>query len=64
MPRVLACIDETPAPDGSCAQTAWVDQASFTDFLPTHQQANAVGVAFFGALVIVAFAKQAFKPQR
>ncbi|MFT4178275.1 MAG: hypothetical protein QM612_02250 [Thermomonas sp.] len=64
MPRVLACLDETPAQDGSCAYQAWVDQASFSDFLPTHEQANAVGVAFLGALVVVAFVKRAFKPQR
>jgi len=64
MPRVLICLDNTPAPDGSCAQTAWADQADFKDFLPTHEQANAVGVAFFGALVLVAFIKRTFKPQR
>lgn len=64
MPRVLACLDETPALDGTCANQAWIDQASFKDFLPTHAEANALGVAFFGALVIVAFAKRTFKPQR
>lgn len=64
MPYVLACLDETPAHDGTCVQTAWIPQASIKDYLPSHQQANAVGVAFFGALLLVAFVKRTLKPQR
>ena len=26
MPRVLVCMDEVPAPDGSCAVSAWQEQ--------------------------------------
>lgn len=26
MPRVLVCLDEVPAADGTCATTAWVEQ--------------------------------------
>lgn len=29
MPRVLTCLDEQPAQDGSCAVQAWVEQPSF-----------------------------------
>lgn len=64
MPRVLTCIDETPSPDGQCATTAWVDQASFADYLPTTEQANAVGFTFFATLFLIAVAKRTLKPQR
>ncbi len=64
MPRVLVCLDEVPAQDGSCALQAWVEQSTFADYLPTHEQANSVGIAFFGALVLVAFAVRSLKPQR
>lgn len=64
MPRVLACLDYPMPTDGSCVQQAWVEQASIADFLPTHEQANAVGFAFFAALITVAFVKRTFKPQR
>ena len=29
MPRVLVCMDEVPASDGSCAHEAWVEQPTF-----------------------------------
>lgn len=63
MARVLTCIayDETTQ---QCVTEAWVEQGGFSDMLPTHGEANAVGIAFFGALVIVALAKRTLKPQR
>lgn len=64
MPRYLICLDEVPAQDGSCASQAWIEQAGIKEYLPTHEQANAVGVAFLGTLVVVAFIKRTFKPQR
>lgn len=54
MARVLTCIDPTPASDGSCAQSAWVDQATWIDYLPTVEQANTVGFAIFCALAMLA----------
>lgn len=62
--RVLACIDPVPAPDGSCAAQAWVEQAAIADFLPSVSEANEVGFAFASSLIIVAAAKRFFKPQR
>ncbi|MGJ7901013.1 hypothetical protein [Lysobacter sp. 1R34A] len=64
MPRVLTCIDPAPAADGTCQQTAWIDQGGIADMLPTHEQANAVGFAFFSTLVVVAFVARTFKPPR
>lgn len=62
--HVLVCLDDPMPQDGTCAQTAWQAQGTLADFLPSHEQANAVGIAFFGALVLVAFAVRSFKPQR
>lgn len=64
MPRVLTCIDPTPSPDGTCATEAWIDQGGLADYLPTTEQANVIGIAFFGALFLVAAAKRSLKPQR
>lgn len=52
-PRVLTCIDAVPASDGSCAQQAWLEQPTWIDYLPTVDQANAVGFATFSAVCIV-----------
>ena len=54
MARVLTCIDAVPAQDGTCAQTAWLDEPSFVDMLPTVEQANTVGPAAVAALVLIA----------
>lgn len=64
MPRVLTCLDDPAPSDGTCTSSAYIEQASIADFFPTHEQANAIGVAFFGALILVAFAVRTFKPQR
>lgn len=52
--RTLACIDSVPAVDGTCAQTAWVEQASVVQYLPTVEQANLVGGVFFVAYLTLA----------
>lgn len=61
-PRVLTCIDAVPAPDGSCAQQAWLEQPAWVDYLPTVDQANAVGFATFVAVcTVVAFKRLLIK---
>lgn len=60
---VLVCYDVQPV-TGECTTQAWEPQAQIKDFLPSHEQANVVGVAFFGALILVAFIKRTLKPQR
>ena len=54
MARVLTCIDPVPAQDGSCAQSAWLDQPSWVDAMPTAEQAHVVGAAFAGGLILLA----------
>lgn len=54
MPRVLTCIDPVPAEDGTCAQAAYIEQRSIVDLLPSVEQADEVGFAFFGTVVLVA----------
>lgn len=54
MARILTCIDPVPVQDGSCTQTAWLDQSSWVDMLPTVQQANTVGPAIFVGFVTLA----------
>lgn len=54
MPRVLVCLDPTPAQDGSCQLQAWVEQPSIADMLPTVDQANIVGPAFVLGLCTLA----------
>lgn len=62
--RVLACVDPVPAPDGSCAAQAWVEQAGIAEMLPSFSEANEVGFAFLSSLVIIAAVKRFLKPQR
>lgn len=52
--RTLACLDPEPAVDGTCANTAWVEQPSVVQYLPTVEQANYVGGVFFVAYVTLA----------
>ncbi|MBD9368357.1 hypothetical protein [Xanthomonas sp. XNM01] len=54
MSRVLTCIDPVPAEDGSCVQTAWLELPSWVDVLPTVEQANTVGPAIAGGLILLA----------
>ena len=60
--RVLACIDPVPAPDGTCAQAAFIEQPSWIDYLPTVEQANEIGVAVFTSLMILAVARKLLFP--
>ncbi|KWV12210.1 hypothetical protein [Xanthomonas translucens] len=63
MTRVLTCIDAVPAQDGTCAQTAWLDQASWVDMLPTVQQAGVVGGAYFVGLMTLAVVRGLLNPK-
>jgi len=54
MPRVLTCIDAVPAADGSFTNTAWLDQPSWVEMLPTVEQANVVGPAIAAGLCLIA----------
>lgn len=61
--RTLVCLDPQPNPDPAvCTQTAWIDQASVRDFLPTVEQANEVGVVMFTGLMILAVARKLLFP--
>lgn len=62
MPRVLTCLDQQPAQDGSCAVQAWVEQPSIVAYLPTMEEANTIGFAFFAGLFVIAVVKRTMKP--
>jgi len=62
--RYLVCLDAVPGSDGSCNSTAWVEQPTLLDYLPTVGQANTVGFAFFSSLFLIAAVKRFFKPTR
>ena len=53
MPRVLHCIEWDEA-TRTCTTEAWVEDAGFVQYLPTVDQAQAVGGTMFAALVIIA----------
>lgn len=63
MSKVLTCTDFDSTTQ-TCIAEAWVDQSSIVDYLPTIEQANGVGVAFAGSLILIAFAVRTLKPQR
>lgn len=48
MPRVLVCLDEVPATDGTCAVTGWVEQAPL---LPELSAQDVYALAPYIALV-------------
>lgn len=52
--RVLTCIDATPNPDGSCATSAYVEIPTWTDSLPSVEDAQLVGFDIFASLAILA----------
>lgn len=54
MARVLTCVDPVPAQDGSCTTSVWLEQPSWTDMLPTVEQANIVGPAIAAGLILIA----------
>lgn len=62
--RYLVCLDDPAPQDGQCVQTAWVEEARVADYLPTVEQANVIGFAFFSSLFLIAAAVRTFKPQR
>lgn len=64
MPRYLVCIDPTPATDGSCQTTAWVDVGGIKQYLPTTAQATELGSIFMVSLLTLAAAKRILKPQK
>lgn len=61
--RVLICIDPAPAQDGSCTNSAWVEQPTLADYLPTVAQGNELGFAFFASLFLAFAAARLLKPQ-
>ena len=61
MSKVLTCLDFDSTTQ-TCNAEAWVDQASIVDYLPTVEQANAVGVVMFSSLCILAAARRLLFP--
>lgn len=61
-PYVLECTAFNDA--GECTAQVWVPQPSWTDGLPTVDQANLVGGAFFVAMATVNFLKYLLKPRK
>lgn len=54
MPRVLHCVEWNDATQ-TCATETWVEQgALFVNYLPTVDQAQAVGGAMFAACCVLA----------
>ena len=51
--RNLVCLDSVPASDGTCAQSAWIEQTTIADLfeLPPAQEASAVFAACFGLVL-------------
>ena len=43
MPRVLVCLDEVPAPDGSCALQAWQEAPTVLPTL-TVEEGHLIGI--------------------
>ena len=64
MARVLVCLDAQPQADGSCQQSAWIEQPSILEVLPTMEVADMWGKAFFGGIVLLAVAAALLKPSR
>lgn len=62
--RYLACLDQQPPASGQCQNTAWVEQATWVQYLPTTEQAVEVGGVFFVSLFTLAAAKSLLKPPK
>lgn len=58
--RILACMDETPASDGTCAVQAWVEQPSLLPPMTT-DEATEIGTAALVAFVAVMVVKVVMK---
>lgn len=63
MPRVLTCLDEVPASDGSCVQQAWTEQVAMPA-LPNVDQASEVGAAMLAAILIIRAMIMLLKPPK
>ncbi|WP_115562131.1 hypothetical protein [Xanthomonas arboricola] len=61
MARVLTCVTFDQG-TGQCTQEVWLEQSDWTHYLPTVDQANEVGAAFFTSVMIVAVAKRLLFP--
>lgn len=61
--RYLACDESSLDPvTGVCSAEVWVEHPSWLDALPTVDQAETVGAAFFVSLVTLAVVKRLIKP--
>ena len=61
MSKVLTCIDFDSTTQ-TCNAEAWVDQASFVDYLPTVDQANTIGAIAFSSLITLAVVRRLLFP--
>jgi hypothetical protein len=61
MARVLTCVTYDEATD-HCSKEVWLEQSDWTHYLPSVEQANEVGAAFFTSVMIVAVAKRLLFP--
>lgn len=62
MAKVLQCIDWNEATQ-QCVTEAWVDQSDWTTYLPTVEQATAVGSAYFLGLMTLAVVRGLLNPK-
>jgi hypothetical protein len=60
MARVLTCIDPVPNSDGSCTETAYLEQSTVLPLLSV-EDATAIATTFFLALASVMAVKVAFR---
>jgi ABC-type uncharacterized transport system permease subunit len=60
--RVLVCLDPQPAADGSCAQTAFIEQPALIPEM-TVEQGREIGHAFLLAVIAVAVIKTFLSPK-
>jgi len=61
--RVLECVEWNDTTQ-TCAVEAWVEPASLVQFLPTIDQAQAVGGAMFAACCVLAAMSLFLPPQQ
>lgn len=63
MAKVLTCTDWDSATQ-TCLAQVWADHSVWVDYLPTVEQANAVGFAFFASLTTVVVIKRLLTPPK
>jgi hypothetical protein len=54
MARVLVCLDPVPASDGSCAESAWLEQQSVLPPLTVEEGKDIAGAALLAFAVVMA----------